>query len=49
VAFLYHGHTLTVPVVDRGPFANGARWDLTAAAAERLGFEYTDTVGALTR
>jgi hypothetical protein len=48
VAFLYRGRTTTVRVVDRGPFANGASWDLTAAAAKRLGFEHTDTVGALT-
>jgi hypothetical protein len=49
VHLLYRGRTLTVRVVDRGPFANGARWDLTAAAAERLGFEHTDTVGTLAR
>jgi rare lipoprotein A (peptidoglycan hydrolase) len=49
VTLLYRGRTLTVPVVDRGPFANGAKWDLTYAAAQRLGFEATDTVGALTR
>jgi peptidoglycan lytic transglycosylase len=47
VEFLYNGRRLTVPVVDRGPFANGAKWDLTAAAAERLGFTGVDTVGAL--
>lgn len=49
ISFLYRGRTLTVPVVDRGPFANGAKWDLTAAAARALGFETTDTVGALER
>jgi hypothetical protein len=48
VAFYYHGRTTTLRVVDRGPFANGASWDLTAAAAEKLGFDHTDTVGALT-
>jgi len=47
VAFLHRGRTLTVPVLDRGPFANGARWDLTAAAARELGFEATGRVGAL--
>ena len=31
-------------MIDRGPFANGAKWDLTQAAAERLGFETTDEV-----
>ena len=38
-SFLYRGRTITVPVVDRGPFANGAKWDLTSAAAEQLGFD----------
>lgn len=47
VTFLYRGRTLTAPVVDRGPFANGAKWDLTAAAAQQLGFEATDTLGRL--
>jgi rare lipoprotein A len=48
VALFYAGKTITVPVVDRGPFANGAKWDLTQAAAERLHFEYTDEVGVAT-
>ena len=48
IEFYYGGRTVTVPVVDRGPFANGAKWDLTAATAQDLGFEGTDTVGALT-
>jgi len=38
----YDGHGLTVPVIDRGPYANGAEWDLTEAAAEAL--EVTETV-----
>ena len=37
----FHGQALTVPVVDRGPYANGADWDLTAAAAQSLGIEET--------
>jgi rare lipoprotein A (peptidoglycan hydrolase) len=37
----FHGQVLTVPVVDRGPYANGADWDLTAAAAQSLGIEET--------
>lgn len=33
----YKGHRLTVPVIDRGPYAkNGAVWDLTAGAANAL-------------
>ena len=37
----FHGQNLTIPVVDRGPYANGADWDLTAAAAQSLGIEET--------
>jgi rare lipoprotein A len=47
VALLYRGRTITVPVVDRGPFSPIARWDLTAGTAAALGFEYTDELGAL--
>jgi rare lipoprotein A len=47
VALLYRGRTITVPVVDRGPFRPGTRWDLTSATAEALGFEHTDRVGAV--
>jgi hypothetical protein len=47
VAILYQGRTITVPVVDRGPFRRGTRWDLTAATARALGFESTDRVGAV--
>jgi rare lipoprotein A len=44
----YKGHTLTVPVLDRGPYSHiGANWDLTAGAAEALGI--TDTVRIQTR
>jgi rare lipoprotein A (peptidoglycan hydrolase) len=41
VKVTYRGQGLTVPVVDRGPYANGADWDLTAAAAQALGIEET--------
>jgi hypothetical protein len=47
VSILYRGHTLVVPVIDRGPFANGADWDLTQAAAESLGITETSRVGEL--
>lgn len=44
----YHGHTLTVPVLDRGPYSHiGADWDLTAGAAQALGI--TETVRIRTR
>jgi Lytic transglycolase len=39
VRFVYEGHTVTAPVIDRGPYVKGRAWDLTAAASEALGFE----------
>jgi rare lipoprotein A len=47
VALLYKGHTITVPVVDRGPFRNGADYDLTAATAQALGVTATAHIGAV--
>jgi rare lipoprotein A len=47
VALTYKGSAITVPVVDRGPFKRGRRWDLTAAAASALGFTHTDRIGAI--
>ena len=47
VTVFYKGRTATVPVIDRGPFAHGAKWDLTAATAQAVGFTATDVVGAL--
>jgi len=38
VTFRYRGRSVTVPVIDRGPFAAGRDWDLTAATKQRLGF-----------
>lgn len=38
VKLLYRGETITVPVVDRGPYVAGRDFDLTAATRERLGF-----------
>jgi rare lipoprotein A (peptidoglycan hydrolase) len=32
----YKGHRLTVPVIDRGPYAHDATWDLTWGAASAL-------------
>jgi rare lipoprotein A len=45
VKFAYKGRTLTVPVVDRGPYAKGVEWDLTAGAAQDLGLQETVKVG----
>ena len=47
VALTYEGRTITVPVVDRGPFKRGRRWDLTVGAAKALGFTFTDRIGAV--
>jgi rare lipoprotein A len=47
IAVRYGSRTLVVPVVDRGPFSGEAKWDLTAAAAQQLGFTQTDRVGAI--
>lgn len=45
VAVLYRGRTIVVPVIDRGPYANHADWDLTQEAAERVGMYSTATIG----
>jgi rare lipoprotein A len=45
---LYHkGRSVTVPVIDRGPFRKGTTWDLTAATADLLRFTGTGRIGAL--
>ena len=38
VTLRYHGRSVRVPVVDRGPYVAGREFDLTAATKERLGF-----------
>ena len=35
------------PVIDRGPFANHADWDLTTATAVAMGIPGTETIGAV--
>ncbi len=45
VQITYKGHTLTVPVLDRGPYAHHASWDLTAGAAGALGITETVRIG----
>ncbi|HVS28303.1 MAG TPA: septal ring lytic transglycosylase RlpA family protein [Solirubrobacteraceae bacterium] len=44
VTFRHAGHSVTVPVIDRGPFVAGREWDLTNATAHRLHFSGTGTV-----
>ena len=46
VEIYYRGRAVTVPVVDRGPYTS-ASWDLTQAAAQALGFDGRDWIGAL--
>jgi rare lipoprotein A (peptidoglycan hydrolase) len=41
VIFYYRGIFKSVPVIDRGPYASNASWDLTAAAARDLGLRRT--------
>lgn len=47
VALLWHGRTIVVPVIDRGPYANHADWDLTTATAQALGIDGTEKIGAV--
>ena len=44
VTFRYRGRTVTAQVIDRGPYAAGREWDLTAATKRKLGFGSTGTV-----
>jgi rare lipoprotein A (peptidoglycan hydrolase) len=44
VTFRYRGRTVTARVIDRGPYAAGREWDLTAATKSKLGFGSTGTV-----
>jgi rare lipoprotein A len=46
VQVAFRGHTIVAPVIDRGPFAHHAQWDLTAAAAKELGMTVTSRIGA---
>jgi hypothetical protein len=44
VKLRYHGRSITVPVIDRGPYVAGRDYDLTEATRDRLGFPGTGTV-----
>jgi rare lipoprotein A len=46
VTIRYGGHTVRVPVVDRGPYVAGREFDLTEATKRALGFEGTGEVWA---
>jgi rare lipoprotein A len=47
VHIAYRGRSITVPVVDRGPYSAGVSYDLTAATATALGIDGTVQIGAL--
>jgi rare lipoprotein A (peptidoglycan hydrolase) len=47
VRLSYRGHSMVVPVIDRGPYAHGVTWDLTAGAAHALALAGTAHVRAL--
>jgi rare lipoprotein A len=44
VKLRYRGRSVTVPVIDRGPYVPGRDYDLTEAVKERLGFPGVGTV-----
>ena len=44
VQFRYNGHTVTVPVVDRGPYVSGRTFDLTVGACKKLGHCFTGSI-----
>ena len=44
VVIRHRGRFLRTKVVDRGPFVDGVRWDLTGAAADKLGMTATSNV-----
>lgn len=46
VGFFYKGRSITVRVIDRGPYG-AAEWDLTRGAAARLNFSGHGTVGTV--
>jgi hypothetical protein len=39
-----NGRTVTMPVVDRGPYVAGRQWDLTGGACKALGHCYTGPI-----
>jgi rare lipoprotein A (peptidoglycan hydrolase) len=46
VQLYYKGQVITVPVIDRGPYANHANWDLTMATGRTIGMLETEVIGA---
>ena len=46
VQVYYKGNVVTVPVIDRGPYAHNANWDLTMATGRAIGMLGTAVIGA---
>jgi rare lipoprotein A (peptidoglycan hydrolase) len=46
VKLRYRGRSITVPVIDRGPYVAGREYDLTYAVKQKLGFPGVGTVMA---
>jgi hypothetical protein len=46
VTLKYRGRFVRAKVIDRGPYANGARWDLTQRTARKLHLTTTDRIRA---
>ena len=46
VTLKYRSHYVRARVIDRGPYASGARWDLTQKTARKLHLTTTDTIRA---
>ncbi len=44
VTFTWAGRTVTVPVIDRGPYVSGRQWDLSAAACKALAHCFTGPI-----
>jgi rare lipoprotein A (peptidoglycan hydrolase) len=44
VTVAYHHRFVRARVIDRGPYSNGADWDLTGKTASKLNFSATDDV-----
>jgi rare lipoprotein A (peptidoglycan hydrolase) len=42
----FAGRAIVVPVIDRGPYVKGVKWDLTGATARALGVRETEAIGA---
>jgi hypothetical protein len=44
VTLAYRGRVVRVPVIDRGPYVDGRKWDLTGATARALRFPGLDEI-----